>query len=56
MNKEMIHDLYKTNHWVVTNQTDDLTHDDSLLQLPFRGNCLNWILGHILVSRHNGHA
>ena len=53
MNKEMIHDLFKTNHWVVTNQTDDLTHDDSLLQLPFRGNCLNWVLGHILVSRQN---
>lgn len=53
MDKEMIHGLFKTNHWVVTHQTDGLTHDDSLLQLPFRGNCLNWVLGHVLVSRQN---
>lgn len=51
MNKEMIHGLYETNHWVLTHQTDGLTHEDSLLQLPFRGNCLNWIVGHLLVSR-----
>jgi hypothetical protein len=53
MNKEMIHDLFKTNHWVFAHQCDGLTHDDSLLQLPFRGNCLNWVLGHVLVSRQN---
>lgn len=53
MNKEMIHDLYKTNHWIFTHQTDGLTHEDSLLQLPFRGNCLNWVIGHILVSRES---
>lgn len=56
MNKEMIHDLFKTNHWVLTQQTDGLTHDDSLLQLPFRGNCLNWVLGHIMVSREGALA
>jgi hypothetical protein len=33
-------------------QTDGLTHADSLLQLPFRGNCLNWVLGHILANRN----
>ncbi|MDY7040410.1 MAG: DinB family protein [Chloroflexota bacterium] len=33
-------------------QTEGLTHADSLLQLPFRGNCLNWVLGHILVGRN----
>ncbi len=53
MNKEMIHGLFKTNHWVLTHQADGLTHEDSLLQLPFRGNCLNWVLGHILVSRES---
>lgn len=34
-------------------QTDGLTHADSLLQLPFRGNCLNWTVGHILFARNN---
>lgn len=32
-------------------QTDGLTHADSLLQLPFRGNCMNWTLGHVLLCR-----
>jgi len=32
-------------------QTKDLTHEDSLRQLPFRGNCLNWVLGHIVENR-----
>ena len=33
-------------------QTNGLTHEESLLQLPFRGNCLNWVVGHILDSRN----
>lgn len=28
-----------------------LTHADSLLQPPVRGNCINWILGHIVCYR-----
>jgi hypothetical protein len=32
-------------------QTDGLTHADSLLQLPFHSNCMNWILGHVLLNR-----
>ncbi|MCE2488401.1 MAG: DinB family protein [Anaerolineae bacterium] len=36
---------------VIGLQTEGLTHSDSMLQLPFRGNCLNWVLGHMLVSR-----
>src|SRR2546425_11776867 len=36
---------------VISMQTIGLTHEDSLIQPPFRGNCLNWIVGHILVGR-----
>ena len=36
---------------VIGLQTEGLTHADSMLQLPFRGNCLNWVLGHIVDSR-----
>lgn len=43
--------LFQTNHYVINAQLDGLTHEDSLLQLPFRGNCINWVLGHMLVSR-----
>ena len=31
--------------------TSPTGHADSLLQLPFRGNCLNWVLGHLLDNR-----
>ena len=36
---------------VLLAQLEGLTHEDSLLQVPFRGNCLNWVLGHILTYR-----
>ncbi|NIM93874.1 MAG: hypothetical protein GTO18_09215 [Anaerolineales bacterium] len=34
-------------------QTESLSHEQSLLQLPFRGNCMNWVLGHTLVDRNS---
>lgn len=37
---------------IIKAQTKDLSHVDSLLQLPFRGNCLNWVLGHITGTRN----
>jgi uncharacterized damage-inducible protein DinB len=37
---------------IIRAQTKDLSHADSLLQLPFRGNCLNWVLGHIADNRN----
>jgi uncharacterized damage-inducible protein DinB len=36
---------------IVQRQTDGLSHADSLLQPPFRGNCLNWVLGHLADNR-----
>lgn len=36
---------------IIKMQTEGLTHEDCLRQLPFHGNCLNWVLGHIVVSR-----
>jgi hypothetical protein len=39
-------------HRVIHMQTQGLTNADSLIQPPFRGNCLNWVLGHILVGRN----
>ena len=43
---------FQTTHWIIRMQTKGLTHADSLLQLPFRGNCLNWVLGHIVAGRN----
>jgi uncharacterized damage-inducible protein DinB len=50
-NLEVLANIYKRNDWVLTRQAQDLSHADSLLQPEPRGNCLNYILGHILVGR-----
>lgn len=36
---------------VLKRQVAGLTHADSLRQPPVRGNCLNWVLGHIAIHR-----
>jgi hypothetical protein len=46
-----LNQVYKTNTWLIGLLTEGLSHDESLLQPPFPTNCVNWILGHILVSR-----
>lgn len=44
-------ELYQFNHNIIQEQLKDITHAESLLQLPFRGNCMNWVIGHILCIR-----
>lgn len=44
-------DLYQFNHDIIHQQLKDITHSESLLQPTFRGNCLNWVIGHILNVR-----
>ncbi|MFL7814295.1 MAG: DinB family protein [Anaerolineales bacterium] len=46
-------DAYEHNLDVLKRQTIGLSQEDSLLQLPFRANCLNWVVGHILTNRIN---
>lgn len=50
---EMISRVFERNLYVIKRQVAGMTHEDCLLQLPFRGNCFNWVLGHILVSRES---
>ena len=44
--------MFERNLDIVRQQTKGLSHADSVLQPPFRGNCLNWVLGHIADSRN----
>lgn len=43
--------LFERTTWLVNEHAKDLTHADSLIQPPFRGNCFNWVLGHITEGR-----
>ena len=41
-------ELLKNNHNILHQQVKDITQAESMLQPPFRGNCLNWDVGHVL--------
>lgn len=43
--------ILQRNFGVIQRQIKDVTHEESLMQLPFRGNCMNWVLGHLVMSR-----
>lgn len=47
---------FRLNLNVINLQVKGLSHEDSLRQPPFRGNCLNWILGHVVTNRMNVHS
>lgn len=48
---EQLADTFASNHWLIQRLTEGLTHDDSLHQPPYRGNCINWIMGHLIANR-----
>lgn len=45
--------FYERNVGIIRMQTENLSHEDSLIQLPFRSNCLNWVVGHLVTNRCN---
>lgn len=52
LTQQQISKAYARNVGIIKMQSDGLTHADSVLQPPFRGNCLNWVLGHIVEGRN----
>ncbi len=50
MSAELLTLHFTYNHGVLKQNLASLDHADSLVQPP-TGNCLNWVLGHILSSR-----
>jgi hypothetical protein len=43
--------MFAYNVELIMKQTEAVTHEESLIQPPFEGNCLNWTLGHIISAR-----
>jgi hypothetical protein len=43
-------DALARNEGNVKNQTNGMSQEDSLLQLPFRGNWLNRVVGHVVAN------
>lgn len=48
---QQLADAFALNSRLIHMQTEGLTHADSLIQTAYNINCLNWVVGHILVSR-----
>lgn len=44
-------DRFALNVRLLKMQCEGLSHAESLVQTPYNINCLNWVLGHIAVSR-----
>ncbi len=42
---------YEFHTMLIHRFVDNITHKESILQLPFEHNCMNWILGHIVTNR-----
>jgi len=42
---------YEFHTMLLHRYVDDVTHEESLYQLPFEHNCMNWIFGHIVTNR-----
>lgn len=51
VDSKLLIEALENNFGVLQRQVNGLTHEDSLLQLPFRGNCLNWVIGHLVERR-----
>lgn len=52
-NTDLLIRLYTKTYDNIKQQTQGLTHENSVKQFPFGGNCLNWNLGHVVVARWN---
>lgn len=50
---QQLADAFNRNVQIIKMQTRELTHEQSLIQPPFRSNCMNWVVGHITSSRNS---
>jgi hypothetical protein len=47
----LLADYFARNVQILKMQAEGLSQTDSLVQLPFRANCLNWVVGHLVTNR-----
>lgn len=52
MNAETLTSLYGYTHYTLTRNSAGISHEESLRSPQPGGNCLNWVLGHIVVHRN----
>ena len=52
MNAKELSDLFRVSHYAISVNLEGFTHEQGLVQPPGAGNCVNWVLGHIVASRN----
>jgi uncharacterized damage-inducible protein DinB len=52
MTSAELSNLFRISHYAITVNLEGFTHEESLEQPLPGGNCLNWVLGHIVASRN----
>ena len=53
MNGSDLARMYEISYGAINRNLEDLSNDESLVRPERGGNCLNWVLGHIVVYRGN---
>ena len=48
---QSLYEKYQFHNRIMHHFVDGVSHEESVLQLPFEHNCMNWILGHIVTNR-----
>jgi hypothetical protein len=46
-----LNQAYSSTQWLIKKHAEGLSHTDSVIQPPFKANCFNWVLGHIVSGR-----
>ena len=44
--------MYEFSYGAIKRNLEGVTNEDSLVQPPGAGNCLNWVLGHVVTARN----
>jgi hypothetical protein len=47
----MMINAFERNVGIIKDQVAGLSQAESLIQLPFRANCMNWVVGHVVSNR-----
>jgi len=53
MDVKSLAELYEYNDFVINANSEGITNEDSLVQPQAAGNCMNWVLGHIVRYRND---
>ena len=53
MDTDLLARGFRRNVTIVAAQAAGLTHEDALTRTEYHVNCFNWVVGHIVASRHD---